>query len=186
MTDDTMQDQGDCGGCTLRDALDAPAAMERREFLRAAGAIVASLGLLGGGARSASAMALPGVARVLGAGARDGRTEKRYAMPAADGVAIDRDNSIILARAAGKVYAFSLSCPHQNTALRWSAEDREFQCPKHKSHYRADGTFIEGRATRDMDRMAIRRDGAAIVVDVDALFQEDEHPKEWAAAFVAL
>jgi nitrite reductase/ring-hydroxylating ferredoxin subunit len=131
-------------------------------------------------------MALPGDARALRPDARDGAAERRYAIPAADGVAIDRDNSVIIARAAGRVYAFALSCPHQNTALRWSADDREFQCPKHKSHYRADGTFIEGRATRDMDRLPIRREGAAIVVDVDALIQGDEHPKEWAAAFVAV
>jgi nitrite reductase/ring-hydroxylating ferredoxin subunit len=176
----------ECGGCSLRDALDAPAAMERREFLRAAGLVIASLGLFAGGARSAAAMMLPGVAAALPD--RDGgrREERRYAIPAADGVAIDKDNSIILARAAGRVYAFSLSCPHQNTALRWSADDREFQCPKHKSHYRADGTFIEGRATRDMDRMAIRRDGNAVVVDIDMLYQQDEHPKEWGAAFVAV
>jgi nitrite reductase/ring-hydroxylating ferredoxin subunit len=186
MTDLTTLEERDCGGCTLRDVLDAPAAMERREFLRAAGAVVASLGLFGGGARVASAMPLPGVARPLGASRADSAAEKRYAIPAADGVAIDKGNSIIIARAAGKVYAFSLSCPHQNTALRWSAEDREFQCPKHKSHYRPDGAFIEGRATRDMDRMAIRRDGNAIVVDVDLLIQADEHPREWAAAFVAV
>jgi nitrite reductase/ring-hydroxylating ferredoxin subunit len=183
MTDDVKATGTECGGCTLRDALDAPAAMERREFLRAAGLVIASLGLFGGTARSAEAM-VPGTATVLRAGAGDRREEKRYAIPASDSVAIDKDNSIILARAAGRVYAFSLSCPHQNTALRWNADDREFQCPKHKSHYRADGTFIEGRATRDMDRMAIRRDGNAVVVDVDMLWQQDEHPKEWGAAFV--
>ena len=129
---------------------------------------------------------MPGVARPLGDDRDPARAEKRYAIPAGDGVAIDRDNSIIVARAGNRVFAFSLSCPHQNTALRWSAEDREFQCPKHKSHYRADGGFIEGRATRDMDRMAIRRDGAVIVVDVDLLYQADEHPAEWAAAVVVL
>jgi nitrite reductase/ring-hydroxylating ferredoxin subunit len=185
MTDDVQGAGSACGGCTLRDALDAPAAMERREFLRAAGLVIASLGLFGGAAQRAEAM-MPGTAMVLHARSGDRREEKRYAIPAADGVAIDKDNSIIIARAAGRVYAFSLSCPHQNTALRWSADDHEFQCPKHKSHYRADGSFIEGRATRDMDRMAIRRDGSAIVVDVDMLWQQDEHPREWGAAFVSV
>jgi Rieske Fe-S protein len=91
---------------------------------------------------------------------------------------------VIVARAAGRVYAFALSCPHQNTALRWNDADHEFQCPKHKSHYRADGTYIEGRATRDMDRLALRREGAVLVVDVDTLYQADLNPKEWAAAVV--
>jgi Rieske Fe-S protein len=93
---------------------------------------------------------------------------------------------VILARAAGKVYAFSLACPHQNTALRWDATDHEFLCPKHKSHYRADGTFIEGRATRNMDRLPIRRVGDELIVEVDKLYQQDENQAEWSAAFVAV
>jgi nitrite reductase/ring-hydroxylating ferredoxin subunit len=175
-------DSPECGGCTLRDALDAPVAMERREFLRAAGLALASLGLLGVSAHDADAM--PAALHLLPARAGDRHEERRYPLPTADGVSIDRDNSVIIVRAAGKVYAFALSCPHQNTALRWNGNDHEFQCPKHKSHYRADGTYIDGRATRDMDRLAIRREGAVLVVDVDTLYQADLNPKEWAGAFV--
>lgn len=185
MNRDAGHDAHDCGECAMHDALAAPAAMQRREFLRQAMLVAASLGVAGA-ARPAQAFALPGVARALAAGARDARAEKRYAIPLADGVAIDHENSVIVARAGNKVYAFSLACPHQNTALRWSAEDKEFRCPKHKSHYRPDGAFIEGRATRDMDRMAVRRDGAVLVVDVDLLYQADEHPAEWAAAVVSV
>jgi Rieske Fe-S protein len=57
-------------------------------------------------------------------------------------------------------------------------------CPKHKSHYRDDGTFINGRATRDMDRLPIRREGAELVVDVDTVYQQDDNPREWGAAFI--
>lgn len=166
----------DCSGCPLEP--------DRRQFLRTVSAAVASLGLLGLLPRDADAASLRGIA-ALAPSARDRRDEKRYPMPTADGVSIDRDNSVIVARVNGKVYAFSLACPHQNTALRWNADDRQFQCPKHKSRYRDDGTFIEGRATRDMDRLAVRRDGATLVVDIDALIQQDEHPTEWAAAYVA-
>jgi Rieske Fe-S protein len=184
MTDDTTSGvPADCGGCSLHDALSTPAAMQRREFLRAAGLAMASLGLLGVGARDARAMSSVAIAEVTG---RDGPTaaEKQYAVPAADSVAIDRDNSVMIARAGGKVYAFSLACPHQNTALKWNEGDHQFQCPKHHSRYTADGTFIDGRATRNMDRLAVRRVGAELVVDVDKLYQADENPKEWAAAFV--
>ena len=165
----------DCTGC--------PVDPERRELLRAAGAALASLGLLGLLPRSAGAASLRTV-RALAPASADGRNEKRYPMPTADGVAIDKDNDVIVARAANKVFAFALSCPHQNTALRWNADDKQFQCPKHKSRYRSDGEFIEGRATRNMDRLAVRKEGTTLVVDVDALIQEDEHPAEWAAAFV--
>jgi nitrite reductase/ring-hydroxylating ferredoxin subunit len=165
----------ECTGC----AIDP----DRREFLRSLSAAVASLAFLGLLPRDADAASLRAIT-TLAAASHDRRAEKRYPMPTADSVSIDKDNDVIVARANGKVYAFALACPHQNTALRWNADDRQFQCPKHKSHYRDDGTFIEGRATRNMDRLAVRREGATLVVDVDALIQQDEHPAEWAAAFV--
>jgi len=170
-----MTHDSDCAGC--------PIDPERREFLRATAAALVSLGLLGLLPGDAGAESLRSI-RALASAAHDGPDEKRYPMPEADGVSIDKDNSVIVARGEGKVYAFSLACPHQNTALRWNADDKQFQCPKHKSRYRDDGTFIEGRATRNMDRLPVRRDGATLMVDIDGLIQEDEHPSEWAAAYV--
>ena len=172
-----MTHDPDCTACPLDP--------ERREFLRSAAAALASLGLLGLLPRDVGAASLRAIG-MLPAAAHDRPDERRYPMPGADGVSIDRDNSVIVARANGKVYAFSLACPHQNTALRWSAGDREFRCPKHKSRYRDDGVFLEGRATRSMDRLALRRDGAALVVEVDTLYQQDDHAKEWLAAFVVV
>ena len=89
-------------------------------------------------------------------------------------------------RAQQSVYAFALACPHQNTALRWRANDQRFQCPKHESKYKPDGTFISGRATRNMDRLPIKRAGDALIVDVDVAYKSDSQPAEWAAAKVAL
>ena len=185
MTDmgNKLGDAAECGDCTLHDALNQPAVIERRAFLRAGAMALASLGVLGALPRSAEAMS-PVETSPRAARAGDRGDQKRYAIPAVDGVTFDKDNSVIIARAAGKVYAFSLSCPHQNTALRWNADDREFTCPKHKSHYKPDGQFIDGRATRDMDRLAIKRDGANIVVDVDVLYQQDLNTAQWTAAFV--
>ena len=173
----------DCGGCTLHDALGTPAAIQRREFLRAGALAFASLGLLGLGSRTAGAMDV-GEVSPLSTKSNDARSEKRYPIPAADGASIDKDNDVIVARAAGKVYAFALSCPHQNTALRWNDDEKLFTCPKHKSHYRADGSFIDGRSTRDMDRLAVRKDGQTLVVDVDTLYQQDLNAAQWVAAFI--
>ena len=174
----------DCGGCSLHDALIAPAAIERREFLRAGTLALASLGLLGLGARSAGAMEVREI-NALAARSGDRHEEKRYPIPAADSASIDKDNNVIVARAAGKVYAFSLGCPHQNTSLRWNADESLFTCPKHKSHYRPDGTFIDGRATRDMDRLAVRKEAQVLVVDVDTLYQQDLNTAQWTAAFIS-
>jgi nitrite reductase/ring-hydroxylating ferredoxin subunit len=167
-------DPRDCASCTVGDA------MRRRDFLRdlAAGALVAA-GAIGIAPNAAGAVP---VAFVSGSGARD---DKAYALPSADGVVIDKEESVIIARAGGRAYVFSLACPHQNTALRWDAKASRFQCPKHKSRYQPDGVFIDGRATRGLDRFAVRRDGDRIMVNLDALYEEDKHA-EWKTAFVQL
>lgn len=168
-----MMRDPECGHCPVHEA------MARRAFLRdAAAAGLAALGALG--LAPARLVALP-VHAVRGV---DSRLGKVYPLPRADGVFIDRDESAIIARAAGKVFAFSLACPHQNTALRWEERHGRFQCPKHKSRYRPDGTFIEGRATRGLDRFAVTREGEQLLVNFEALYRQDEHPARWAAAFV--
>ncbi len=150
----------------------------RRDFLREVALAAAALGLAPGGVA-----ALP---------VRFGRAllaqddERTYPIPDVDGATIDRDNQVILVRYQQKAYAFGLSCPHQNTALRWHPEDNQFQCPKHHSRYQPDGVFISGRATRSMDRYAIRRDAGNVVVDLDKLYRQDQNPNEWGAAVVPL
>lgn len=162
------------GGCGL--------APDRRAFLRdAALAVAAALVALGGDPRDALARPLVFVSSL-----RDTAETKSYAIPAEDGAQIDRDAEVILTRWQGAVYAFALSCPHQNTALRWLGADARFQCPKHKSKYRPDGTFISGRATRSMDRFSIRREGDTVVVDLGALHKENTDRPGWEAAVVRL
>jgi len=160
-----------CPGCPI---------VDRRAFVEnvtvLVGSVVATLGLSPAEARAVS---------VRFGGALWSRDEEHaYPIPAGDGATIDKENQIILVRFTEKVYAFNLSCPHQNTALHWLAEEGRFQCPKHKSRYQPDGVFISGRATRNMDRFAVRRDGDTIVVDVDKMFRSDRNAAEWAAAVV--
>ncbi|HYD53717.1 MAG TPA: Rieske 2Fe-2S domain-containing protein [Gemmatimonadaceae bacterium] len=163
-----------CAPCPLADA-------SRRAFLRdlgaAAAAVVATLGL----PAVASASGWPVVQALARAG-----DERTYPIPAADGVQIDAKEEVIIARAGNRVFAFSLACPHQNTALRWQPAQSRFACPKHKSTYRPDGTFIAGKATRGMDRFALRRAGANVVVDLSRVHQQDEDPAGWEAAVVTL
>ncbi len=164
----------DCEACAL--------AHTRRDFLRdgaiAALGIFASLGI---GSRAAAALPVS-AARLI----RSTRETKTYAIPAADGAQIDNDAQVILVRWEGKVYAFNLSCPHQNTALRWNEGEHRFQCPKHHSQYTPDGTFITGRATRGMDRMPIKRDGNNVVVDIDTIIKQSDDMAAWQAAFIAV
>ncbi len=166
---------------THDDCRTCPLVSNRRDFVRdaaiGAAGVMASLGL----ARSASALPVS----MINALSR-GKTGITYAIPVADGVQIDRQNEVILARYQNVIYAFNLSCPHQRTALRWNDTAKQFQCPKHHSKYDPKGDFITGRATRGMDRLAITRQGANIVVDIDTMFKEDEDTPQWNAAMVKL
>jgi nitrite reductase/ring-hydroxylating ferredoxin subunit len=154
----------------------------RREFLKTLAASAAGA-LLTLGASPAAARALD--MGFVGASERRG-SEASYPVPDADGATIDPDNEVILVRYHNAVYAFALSCPHQNTGLKWLGDEGRFQCPKHKSKYQPDGVFIEGRATRGMDRYAVRRDGAKVVVDLDKLIEQDKDGAGWSAAQIPL
>jgi Rieske Fe-S protein len=166
--------QHECGGC----ALDP----DRREFLNRVGQSLAAVFLsLGIPSAVAEALAVGPALRLTEVG-----DERRYPVPTVDGAQIDRDAEVILVRWQNAVYAFALSCPHQNTALQWNDKSLRFQCTKHKSKYQPDGTFIDGRATRNMDRFTVARDGESIVVRLDALHQSDTERSAWSDAVVHL
>jgi len=169
---------------TEHDACRSCAVLDRRNFLRDASlAVVSVLAALGAMPSIAAAAPLEFVTPLGG-----GREDKSYPLPAKDGTQIDKDNQTIITRWQNKVYVFSLACPHQNTALRWYEKDQKFECPKHHSRFQPDGKYIEGsgRATRNMDRFAIARDGGGVSVDVDKLYEETEDGPQWAAAVVKL
>ena len=157
-----------CDGC----------AIARREFLREGTILAAAAITIPGGA--------PGFrARFASALGRSGR-DVRYGVPSSDGATVDRDNDVIIARVGGAVYALDLSCPHQRTAIRWRASDNRFECPKHHSQYSPAGIYLQGRATRSLDRLPIRRDGDQLVVDVDTVYRQDHDRAQWQAAVVQL
>lgn len=168
--------ESDCAGCELPSS--------RRRFLRdtflsMAGALVAV------GVSRTTALAMP---LEFIDGKRGSDQTVSYPIPTADGAQIDKKNDVIVVRWQGAVYAFNLSCPHQNTALRWSDGDHQFECPKHHSRFQPNGDYIadSGRATRNMDRFAVLRSGDSVTVDLDKLYQEDSDGTQWAAAIVKL
>ena len=164
------KEQAECESC--------PLVSDRRDFLRTSALALGALSF-GLPIRSASAKVLVSVT--------SGRKFLSYQVPATDGAEIDSENGVILVRYKNEAFAFNLSCPHQNTALRWNDAAMRFQCPRHHSQYQPDGVFISGRATRNMDRLGIRRDaGNNIVVDPDTLYQSDEDAAQWQAAVVKL
>lgn len=179
MKDDTNQTPGPaarpgCPGCS--------GAVSRRGALGrvSAAALAAMAGVALTGDRDGM---LP---VVEAAGAAAGASERQFPLPQTDGVTIDREAQVILVRFQQHVYAFNLACPHENTALRWRQQDLRFQCPRHESKYRPDGAFVEGRATRNMDRFPLRRQGDSLFVDLDRLLRSDQQAQDWTAATVAV
>jgi nitrite reductase/ring-hydroxylating ferredoxin subunit len=146
----------------------------RREFLRETASLVACAAMFGGvSSRWVAALRLEG-------------GEAVYPIPPQDATTIDRDHEAILVRFDNRVYAFVLWCPHQHTALRWQDEARRFQCPKHKSTFEPDGDFLSGRATRGLDRYALKREGDTVVVDLATVLRQDKDPERWGQAVVQL
>jgi nitrite reductase/ring-hydroxylating ferredoxin subunit len=161
-----MNDKSDCM-CFIYDST-------RRTFL-----VKTSCSLLAAFAASGISISAVSAAAVQG-------SELSYELPLKDGVHIDSTNEVILVRNANHVYVFALSCPHENTALRWQDGSQQFQCPRHHSKYQPDGTFVSGRATRNMDRFALRLADRKVAVDLSKLYRSDRQKSEWSSALLNL
>jgi len=167
-----MSQDKDCNDCPL---------IDRRAALRRAA--LGAFGLLG--APSALHALEAASVRLMDLSAtRTTGDIRTYPIPLQDGVHIDKDVEVIVVRWEGDLYAFKLSCPHQHTSLRWDERAQHFRCPKHKSEYQPNGLFIKGRATRGMDRLAIKQDGSQLIVDVGTSFRQDKDPKGWDGAVI--
>ena len=153
---------------------------DRRDFLKHAALLVAgAVAALGAGARSAGAMPV-----TFGAPLASSGNELTYPIPAADGATIDRDNGVIVVRFQNQAFSFNLSCPHENAAVRWKPALNRFECSRHDSVYSPAGAYTSGRATRNMDRFAVKKNGTSLVVDVSRMIQSDKEKAAWDAAVV--
>jgi len=152
---------------------------DRRAFLKDGLMAVAALAALGANADKLHAMTLS-----YATAAREGAI-LRYPIPAVDGATIDAANDVIIVRFQNSLHAFALECPHRGTNVEWQADRGRFYCPKHKSTFQPEGTFIAGKAERNMDRYPVRIEGAELIVDTAAFVRSDRDAAAWAAAKVS-
>jgi nitrite reductase/ring-hydroxylating ferredoxin subunit len=151
--------------------------VDRRDLFRLA---LGCAGGLLGGALAADGLRVLGVVTPLSAQG----SERRYAIPSGDGVTLDQPSALMLTRYQGKVFALAMACPHQRAAVRWLPGEQRFKCSKHDSKYEPSGVYTSGRATRNLDRFPIRRDGDQVVVDVTKIFKSDQDQGGWTNAVV--
>lgn len=160
--------------------------VDRREFVRRATLIAGGL---------FASMVQAGVARaddrwfvgeVVALPTGEGAALRRYRLPATDGGLVDAANEVLIVRWGGQVVALSLACPHRGATLEWQQGSGTVYCPRHKARFRADGVHAGGRATRDLDRLAIRRDGGELVVDLSARLRADQDAAVWSVAQIPL
>jgi nitrite reductase/ring-hydroxylating ferredoxin subunit len=154
----------------------------RRDFLSNASCGIFAA-LLVSGVSAADALTFP-IAKIAADTAQG--AERIYTLPSTDGASIDQDNDVILVRSGNRVYAFSLACPHENTALNCRPQDNRFQCPLHQAKYRPDGTWMSGRSTRNMDKFSLRIEGQKAIVDTSKLYRSDQQKAEWDSAVLVL
>jgi nitrite reductase/ring-hydroxylating ferredoxin subunit len=161
---------------------DCPIATNRRRFLRDTGlAVVAALAASGLRPGLALARAVAEIRPVRSRGAL-----RSYVVGATDSVMIDVENDVILARSRGKIYAFSLRCPHKGTRLEWHENESRIFCPKHKARFLTDGQHASGRKTRNLDRYPLHREGREVIVDTSTLLREDLEGSAWQSAQLAV
>ncbi len=157
-------------------------ALDRRAFLQRA-ALGAVAALIAGGFAPSTALAeqvaeLTPLRRVGAA--------RTYDMPTQDGVFVDTASELAIVRSGGRLFAFSLACPHRGATLQWKAGEQRFYCPKHKARFSTDGAHVSGRATSDLDRFALRRVGSQVSVALDQPLSAKSDSAAWAAAVLVI
>ena len=162
----TPTETGCDGGCETETA----GGSDRRTFLKEGLMAVAALTAVAGASVPLDAMTR---GYMVGTAAGAGLATISYPIPTTDSATIDRANKVILVRYQGMVHALARECPHKGTMVDWQPEQNRLYCPKHKSTFTANGTRIQGKAPRSMDRHPIRLEGGKLVVDTATVIEGD-------------
>jgi nitrite reductase/ring-hydroxylating ferredoxin subunit len=159
-----------CDGLCGHDA--AEPGTDRRTFLKEGLMAVAALTAVAGASVPLEAMTR---GYVVGAASDTaaGTATVTYPIPTTDGATIDRANKVILVRYQGMVHALARECPHKGTMVDWQPEQNRLYCPKHKSTFTANGTRIQGKSPRSMDRHPMTLEGGKLVVETGTVIEGD-------------
>lgn len=165
-----LTDPTSCTPCDGECAAEVAGDSDRRTFLKEGLLAVAALTAVAGASVPLEAMTRR---YVVGVAANPGLATLSYPIPTADGATIDRANKVILVRYQGMVHALARECPHKGTMVDWQPEQNRLFCPKHKSTFTANGTRIQGKSPRSMDRHPIRVEDGKLVVETGTVIEGD-------------
>jgi glycine/D-amino acid oxidase-like deaminating enzyme/nitrite reductase/ring-hydroxylating ferredoxin subunit len=54
-----------------------------------------------------------------------------------------------------KLYMLNTTCPHMKCKVQWNEVEKTWDCPCHGSRFSYDGTFIDGPANKDLEKISI-------------------------------
>jgi cytochrome b6-f complex iron-sulfur subunit len=76
-------------------------------------------------------------------------------IPQAGSPPIHRDKRLWFTNTLKGFYVLNDLCTHRHCAPKWVPTNSRFECPCHGSKFKADGTYIEGPAPRNLDSFRI-------------------------------
>ena len=83
------------------------------------------------------------------------------------------DHAILLRLDEQRYVAYSGKCTHLSCAVYWSAEHGDLYCPCHQGHFDPQtGAVTAGPPSRPLPRIALRREGDAIIAVEETLHDD--------------
>jgi cytochrome b6-f complex iron-sulfur subunit len=67
-----------------------------------------------------------------------------------------------------KLIAVNPKCTHQGCDVKWSSGDKKYECPCHGANFDADGTVLNGPATKPLTAYTAKIVGTQVLVKISA------------------
>ncbi|MEA2017815.1 MAG: ubiquinol-cytochrome c reductase iron-sulfur subunit [Campylobacterota bacterium] len=73
-----------------------------------------------------------------------------------DGITYIKQSNIFIYKKDKNIDIYDAHCTHMGCILNFDNQEKQFNCPCHKSRFDIDGTRLRGPAKRDLDKIAFK------------------------------